>query len=226
TVPVERRQSPWHLIVGLAVITVGMAFFALWVGQGLGGWSWPWNSSWAETGVWRLPRVLAAGAAGTMLALAGTLIQRVSGNPMASPEVLGISAGAGLGFLAVMLLLPSAGPPLAIAAGTLGAVLTLVLLLVANVRSGLDPEQLLLTGISIMFLFTAVMRVARAGGDPRLQDVLAWISGSTYHVDMQTALLVTLVALVLIAVSRPFMAWLDLLPLGAPTARALGVDVT
>jgi iron complex transport system permease protein len=46
---------------------------------------------------WRLPRVLAALAAGGMLALAGVLIQRLTSNPLASPEVLGISSSCGLG---------------------------------------------------------------------------------------------------------------------------------
>lgn len=224
--PLPRRQAPRRFIALLALATVALAMGALWVGQGMDGWTWPWNSSWVDTGAWRLPRILAAAAAGMMLALAGTIIQRVSGNPMASPEILGISAGAGLGLLGVMLFVPGAGTSLALGAGTLGAIVTLLLLLVANARSGFDPEQLLLTGISIMFLFTAVLQIVLAGGDPRLQGVLAWMSGSTYHVDLHTALLVLAMAVLLFVAARPFASWLDLLPLGAASARALGMNIT
>ncbi len=223
--PIARRRAPSRFIALLIAAAVVMSVVALFVGQGATGWTWPWDAAWSQTGAWRLPRVLAGGAAGMVLALAGTLVPRISGNPMASPEVLGVSAGAGLGFLAVLLFVSATGIPLAFAVGTIGALATLGLLVAVNARSGFEPERLLLTGISIMFLFSSVLQIALAGGDPRLQGVLAWMSGSTYHVDLATALLVSAMALILLAAAFPLAAWLDLLPLGAPMARALGVNV-
>lgn len=61
------------------------------------GWHWPSWLRWQAQLEWRLPRTLAAGAAGMLLALAGTLLQRVSSNPMASPELLGVSGGTFMG---------------------------------------------------------------------------------------------------------------------------------
>ena len=58
---------------------------------------------------WRWPRILAALIAGVMLAVAGCIIQRLTGNPMASPEVLGISSGAAFGV--VLMLLVGCCPP-------------------------------------------------------------------------------------------------------------------
>ncbi|WP_199678748.1 Fe(3+)-hydroxamate ABC transporter permease FhuB [Salinisphaera sp. LB1] len=224
--PAPRRAAPWRLIGLRAIALAAMAVIALLAGRGLHGWNAPFALPWSETGAWRAPRVLAAGMAGMLLALAGTIIQRVSGNPMASPEVLGVSAGTGMGLLALIWFAPAAGTLALLGAGTLGALATLALLIAINARAGFEPEQLLLTGIAVMFAFDAIQRIVLAGNDPRSQSMLAWISGSTYYVDMGTAGLISAVGLVLVALAWPLARWLDLLPLGASVARALGINVT
>lgn len=179
--------------------------------------------------LWLVPR-LSAGRTATepraALLAAGTIIQRVSGNPMASPEVLGVSAGTGMGLLALIWFVPAAGTLAMLGAGTVGALATLVLLIVVNPRSGFEPEQLLLTGIAVMFTFDAIQRIVLAGNDPRTQSMLVWISGSTYDVDMGTAGLVSAVGAVLIAVAWPLARWLDVRPLGPSVSRALGLHIT
>jgi len=134
-------------------LAVGI-ILALGLGRGLEGWSW----NLGDTALldWRWPRVMAAAAAGCMLALAGCMIQRLTGNPMSSPEVLGISAGAALGLIALLFLLPYSGPLAQLALGGLGAGLTLLLLLGLSRRSGFAPEKVLLIGISITALFDAL----------------------------------------------------------------------
>lgn len=222
-----RHRSPGRL---LALLGIGLAVcfaLALLVGQGLEGWHWgPVGTIGWDLLQWRLPRALAAAAAGLLLAVAGVLMQRVTGNPMASPEVLGISGGTAMGFIAAIYLLPGSSQLLMIAVGTLGALASLGVVIGLNRRSGFVPERVLLTGIAITALFEAVRTFVLAGGDPRGKQVIAWMSGSTYYVGLGSALGVLLTALVLVALARPFARWLDLLPLGAPTARALGVDVT
>lgn len=224
--PIARRQAPWRLII-LYLLAVGvMAIVALLAGRGLNGWNVPFALAWHETGAWRLPRVLAAAAAGAMLALAGTILQRLSGNPMASPEVLGVSAGTGMGLLVLVWLLPGAGILAMLGAGSLGALVTLAVLIAINARSGFEPEQLLLTGIAVMFAFDAVQRIVLAGNDPRTQALLAWVSGSTYHVSLGSATLISGLGVVLVALAWPLARWLDVLPLGPSVARALGLHVT
>ncbi|ERJ19688.1 Ferrichrome transport system permease protein FhuB [Salinisphaera shabanensis E1L3A] len=223
--PAPRSETPGRLVAMLAIALVAAVIVALLVGQGADGWDWPFTRPWDETGLWRVPRVLAAGAAGAMLAVAGTVIQRVSGNAMASPEVLGISAGTGLGVLAVVLLMPGAGVPVLLLAGMLGALASLAVLVGLNARSDYEPERVLLTGISVLFLFDAVAKIVLAGGDPRTQQLLAWMSGTTYYVELPLALTVAVLGVLLFAVIRPLQVWLDLLPLGMPTARSLGVNV-
>ena len=94
-----------------------------------------------------------------------------------------------------------------------------------NRKSGYLPERLLLTGVAVSALFDAVRSVMLAGGDPRGQQVIAWLAGSTYYVDVTNAIVVGGIAAVLALVTLPFTRWLDILPLGAPTAKALGVSL-
>ncbi|MGM0984378.1 MAG: Fe(3+)-hydroxamate ABC transporter permease FhuB [Pseudomonadota bacterium] len=217
-----RHPAPGRLAAGLALGVLAASLLALLLGQTAGGWF-----ATVEEAVltWRWPRLLAAAASGVMLAIAGTLIQRLTANPMASPEVLGISGGSAIGLIAALFLLPAPGNLTLVTAGTLGALASLAVLVMLNRRSGFVPERLLLSGVAITALFDAVRAIVLAGGDPRGQQVIAWLSGSTYYVDPLSAAVVASLAVVLGLAARPFARWLDILPLGAATATALGVRV-
>lgn len=221
----HRYPATKRLVGFLSLALLAAIVTALLIGQGTDGWQWLSTFGSGSMLEWRLPRVLAAGAAGIMLALAGTLIQRITSNPMASPEVLGISGGTAIALMGAIFLIPGVGQLTLIIVGTLGALITLGVLIVLNQRSGFLPERLLLTGVAITALFDAVRSFVLAGGDPRGQQIIAWLSGSTYYVDLATALVVAGLAIVLALIARPFARWLDLLPLGAATARSLGVNV-
>lgn len=226
-----RRAAQGRLVALLLLLLIVSAVVALCLGReglapGLGDWHWLRPAEFDATLAWRAPRILTAAGAGLMLALAGTLIQRITGNPMASPEVLGVSAGAAIGVIATLLLMPAAGALTMPLAGVAGALLALALLVALNRRSGFLPERLLLTGIAITALFDALQGIALAGGDPRGQQLLAWMSGSTYYATPTTAAWIVALGLLLLAATLPFSRWLTLLPLGAPTAQALGIDTT
>lgn len=220
----RRHPAPRRLAAWLAGATLLAAGLGLLLGQGSEGWQW---LSSAEGGVldWRLPRVLAAAASGLMLAVAGTLLQRLSANPMASPEVLGISGGCAIALILAIYLLPSPSGPLLVGIGSLGALVTLATLVMLNRRNGFAPERLLLSGVAVGALFDAVRSVMLAGGDPRGQQVIAWLSGSTYYVDLGSAVGVGTLAALLALVSLAFSRWLDILPLGAATAGSLGIAI-
>ncbi|WP_129140281.1 Fe(3+)-hydroxamate ABC transporter permease FhuB [Modicisalibacter coralii] len=222
--PVRRHSAPVRRAGLLGVALLLAAAVALCLGQGADGWQFSLPGE-APALAWRAPRVLAAAGAGVLLALAGTLIQRLTGNPMASPEVLGISGGTAIGLILAIYLLPPMGPLGLLAVGTLAALVTLLILLALNRRHGFRPEPLLLTGVAVTALFEAVRSFVLAGGDPRGQQVIAWMSGSTYYVGPGSALAVVVLALLLAAATAPFARWLDLLPLGASTAQALGLPV-
>ncbi|MDR5857903.1 Fe(3+)-hydroxamate ABC transporter permease FhuB [Halomonas eurihalina] len=222
--PAGRHPTPGRLAGGLVLGLLVVTLVALFAGQTASGWSWLSPGNW-EVLQWRLPRVLASAGCGVMLALAGTLIQRVTANPMASPEVLGISGGSAIALILAIFLLPAPDNLTLVGVGTLGALASLGVLLLINGRSGLLPERLLLTGVAITAAFDAVRAIVLAGGDPRGQQVIAWLSGSTYYVDLTSALIVVALALVLGLMTGPLARWLDILPLGAATSRALGIGL-
>ena len=220
-----RHPAPTRL-VGLMVLGLAAAVIAsLLFGQGMGGWGWPSWLRWQAQLEWRLPRTLAAGAAGVLLALAGTLLQRVSNNPMASPELLGVSGGTFMGVIAAALLLPALPLPMLLLGGLVGAFACLLLLVLINRRNGFQPERILLSGIAITALFEPLQAIALANGDLRVQQLLSWMSGSTYYVTQPVALALVVLALLMLAACLLVSRWLDLMPMGPAVATALGIHL-
>ncbi|WP_324038325.1 Fe(3+)-hydroxamate ABC transporter permease FhuB [Aeromonas caviae] len=220
-----RHPAPSRL-VGLMVLGLAAAVSAsLLFGQGMDGWGWPSWLRWQAQLEWRLPRTLAAGAAGVLLALAGTLLQRVSNNPMASPELLGVSGGTFMGVIAAALLLPALPLPMMLLGGLVGAFACLLLLVLINRRNGFQPERILLSGIAITALFEPLQAIALANGDLRVQQLLSWMSGSTYYVTQPVALALVVLALLMLAACLLVSRWLDLMPMGPAVATALGIHL-
>lgn len=220
---VARHPAPARFIAILVAGLVAVMLASLLVGQGMHGWSWPSWFRWQAQLEWRLPRTLAAGAAGVLLALAGTLLQRVSNNPMASPELLGVSGGTFMGVIATALLLPALPLPMMLLGGVLGAFVCLLLLVLINRKNGFQPERILLSGIAITALFEPLQAIALANGDLRVQQLLSWMSGSTYYVTPPVAYGLTGLALLMLAACLLVSRWLDLMPMGSAVATALGI---
>ncbi|MDN5621391.1 MAG: Fe(3+)-hydroxamate ABC transporter permease FhuB [Psychrobacter sp.] len=212
----------WRWSVGV-IITIMLACLFV---QDINGWGI--STDWALTQQYRLPRSLSAAATGLMLAVAGVLLQTLTRNPMASPEVLGVSSGAALGVILGFLLLPSLG--LSAGAGTLlisglsgaMAVLLLIMWLARRVSSG----YLLLVGIGIAAMMDGVMHMVKLSGDPRLEAMLSWLSGTTYSAQPSTVWYLMGIALILLVLSLLIVKPLRVLGLGTGVARNLGVAVT
>lgn len=210
--------------LGVLVLIILLALFA---GRALDShWSLLPTDLYGEILPLRLPPVFAALAAGAMLAVAGSILQRLTGNEMASPEVLGISAGATIGVTLALFIF--AVPDLATQLGfaALGSFLVLAAIFLFAMRSGLEPERVLLAGVALSAMVDAVVGVLAASGDPRAMFLMRWMSGSTYGVTGGTALTVCLAAMVLILVAAMVHRWLDILPLGPAAARELGLNMS
>ncbi|AIR61622.1 iron ABC transporter [Cedecea neteri] len=216
----ERRLS----LVTVLLITAGLALVAL-MTLGVGRESSGWFIGIQEMWQWRWPRVLSALAAGAMLAAAGTLVQKMTGNPMASPEVLGVSSGAACAIVLLIFLVPGDVSAWQLPAGFAGAALTLLAMLVLA-RTGLAPGRLLLTGVALSTVFATLLTLYLASGDPRSGSVLTWLSGSTWKVTGQQALVSGGMALALIGLTPLVRRWLAILPLGGESAQALGVALS
>lgn len=102
----------------------------------------------------RVPRTLAASLAGAALALAGTLIQAVLNNAMASPNVIGVNAGAGFAALLAVTVSPRGASWIAMAS-FLGALATALFIYALALRAGLSRTTLILAGIAVSSMLTA-----------------------------------------------------------------------
>ncbi|OOF60437.1 Fe(3+)-hydroxamate ABC transporter permease FhuB [Rodentibacter pneumotropicus] len=174
----------------------------------------------------RYPRMLIAVCAGILLSVAGVLLQRLTLNPMASPELLGVSSGASMGILLSLFVFSAQAPLWFWLSGISGAFIALMMLATINQRNGMLPEKVLLTGISLSALFDTLQRIAIASGDPRANQLISWSSGSTQTLAPTLAVPFTLLTLLLLAGSLVFSRWLDLLRLQAPIAQALGLNIS
>ncbi|WP_431862524.1 Fe(3+)-hydroxamate ABC transporter permease FhuB [Azospirillum sp.] len=221
----RRARRPAMLIAVLGALALAAVGLALSVGVGPRGWTVSTGALFADLLAWRGPRVAVAAAAGAMLAAAGMVLQRVTANPLAGPEMLGVGNGAGVGQAAALFAFTAPGLGVQVAASALGATLVLATILALSRRAGLGPERLLLAGIAMGALCSAVLTAVIATGSRQAFDLLRWLSGSTNEATPDEAWLCAASALVLLA-PLPFLArWLEILPLGDVTARALGLPV-
>lgn len=224
-IAVERQHVLMFALAGGAILLLTV-IVALAFGRDAHGWTWASGAMLDELMPWRWPRILAALVAGVMLAVAGCIIQRLTGNPMASPEVLGISSGAAFGVVLMLFLVPGNAFGWLMPAGSLGAAATLLIIIIAAGRGGFSPHRMLLAGMALSTAFTMLLMMLQASGDPRMAGVLTWISGSTYNATGEQVLRTGIVMVILLAMTPLCRRWLTILPLGGDMARAVGMAIT
>ncbi|MEJ5861879.1 iron ABC transporter permease [Pseudomonas farsensis] len=177
--------------------------------------------------VWliRAPRVVLGALVGAGLALVGTALQAVTRNPLADPHLLGVSSGAALGAVLVMLYLGEFigvfSLPLAAFMGAAGS----MLLVIAVARRGgrMESDRLLLAGVAVSFVLMALVNVLLYSGDQHATaSVVFWMLGglgaARWDVIWLPALCVVLVLLALQAMARGLNALMS----GEQTAISLG----
>lgn len=220
----RRLRHPSFVLGVLALGLAATVALALMLGRGAdGGWSLALGEAFAEIAPWRMPRTFASFCAGAMLGAAGVILQRLMRNPMASPEVLGISAGASLGLITVLYLTSAASRDLQLLGASLGSGAVLAAMLLLGRRSGFTPERMLLTGIALGALLDAFVGALAASGDPRAMLLVTWMTGSTYGVDWAQMVWAAGAAALLLGLTPLALRWLELITLGDATGAALGL---
>ena len=221
----RRAARPGLILTGLAVAVLVLSGLTLLGGRSGAGWGIV-PADLATTFLpLRATAILAALASGALLAGSGAILQRLTANPMAAPEVLGVTGGAALGYAATLFALPAPGP-LAHALGTsAGAALAQAALSAHAARSGLAPARVLLAGLAIGALSSAVLGAIMVSDDRRAWLILGWLAGGTHQVTPVLALGLALLALLLLALMLLSGRWLDILPLGPEVAQALGLPL-
>jgi ferric hydroxamate transport system permease protein len=220
-----RSAHPLSTICALAAAIAVVAMASLVIGRGLHGWRIANLTQIEALAYWHVPHLAAALAAGVMLGLAGTLIQRMTGNPIASPDLIGVSSGGALGIIAAVFLSSAPGPLTLFLSCLAGALGTLAMLLWFGRRAQFAPERLLLIGVAIGALFSAVSGAVAASGDPRMALVLNFVVGSTYYVQTPAAVIAVIVAMIGLIAAPLFARALEVLSLGAESGSSLGMRV-
>ncbi|MGW0732417.1 iron ABC transporter permease [Streptomyces sp. NPDC002851] len=172
----------------------------------------------------RVPRVLAALLAGAALALAGTLTQAVTRNPLAEPSILGISGGSALGAVLLVTTVSAVGSWSLAGAAFTGAALSAVLVFGLAARGGFQQNRLVLVGFGVATGSSALISLLIILTDPfNATLALTWLSGSTYGRTLPDVvpLAAVLAVGVLAAVRR--RTELDLVSLDEDTPRLLGL---
>ena len=171
----------------------------------------------------RLPRAVSGFACGGLLALAGALLQVLLRNPLADPDVLGISGGAGVGALLAILF----GGGLVIVNGSafLGALAAMLIVFgLAHGDGSWTQTRLLLTGVIVASgCGAAVGLMLSIAPDHKLRSMLFWLMGDLSQSGDSPLVLGALV--LVLAACLPFARELNLLARGTDLAQALGVPV-
>ena len=220
------RVPPWLAVkLSAAAMLAILVAMALDFGRTAHGWQFAGEAEFTALLQWRWPRVLASLASGAMLAAAGTLLQRLTGNDLASPEVLGLSSGAGLGVITRAFVMAAPDAATQVLAAAAGALVTLAAMLMVGRRSAFSPDRLLLVGIAIGSLSGVFVAFLLATGDPRLDRLLSWMAGSTYAVTRQDAIVCVITCGLSLAILPLIHRLLVILPLGEATSQQIGIHL-
>jgi len=172
----------------------------------------------------RMPRVLAGILAGGGLAAAGVLLQTVTANDLASPNVIGINSGAGLAVILMLTLLPGAGKLVSLGAffGAFGAA---CLILAVGRRVGSARGSMLLVGIAVTTVFNGAISFLSLLDEGVLAEYNDFTVGSLKAVRWADLPVPALIVLTAVLLAMMMAAGLDVLRLGDAAASALGIRV-
>ncbi|MDO4290380.1 MAG: iron ABC transporter permease [Eggerthellaceae bacterium] len=177
----------------------------------------------------RIPRILIAALAGAALAVSGAAYQGIFKNPMVSPDILGVSSGAGAGAaLALILGLPSVMVHGVSFAFGVAAVLTVMTLARAFGKSGNALVVMILAGTVISSLFTAVTSLLKYVADPddTLPLITYWLMGSFARSGNDTNMGLMTICLMVGAGVLVALRWrINVMSFGDEEARSMGVNV-
>lgn len=171
----------------------------------------------------RLPRVLLGALVGAALGVSGALFQAVLRNPIASPDIIGVTTGASAAAVAGLLVFGLTGPALsAVAFG--GALLVAVAIYLLSRRGGVTGYRFALIGIAFAFLASSVLNFLLSRADVKdAQSALTWLVGSLGSTGWGDVTVVGAALMVLLPAALLLARPLGILQLGDDTATSLGV---
>ena len=220
----QRQNVRWLLclsVLMLLALLLSLCAGELWILPG------DWFSPRGELFVWqiRLPRTLAVLLVGAALAISGAVMQALFENPLAEPGLLGVSNGAGVGLIAAVLLGQGQLPNWALGLCAIAGALIITLILLRFARRHLSTSRLLLAGVALGIICSALMTWAiYFSTSVDLRQLMYWMMGGFGGVDWRQSWLMLALIPVLLWIccqSRP----MNMLALGEISARQLGLPL-
>lgn len=172
----------------------------------------------------RLPRNILAALVGANLAVSGVLLQSVMKNPLADPGITGVSSGASVAAIFILLLLPQYTGILPIAAFIGGAIACILVFLMAY-KNGLKPGRIVLAGVAINTILGGVISYLSTMYSDRIQSAMLWLNGSLATKTWADVEMLFIYSIVGLAVSLFLIRSANVLQLGDDAATNLGFNV-
>ncbi|EEX3102941.1 vitamin B12 ABC transporter permease BtuC [Escherichia coli] len=220
----QRQNIRWLLclsVLMLLALLLSLCAGEQWISPG------DWFTPRGELFVWqiRLPRTLAVLLVGAALAISGAVMQALFENPLAEPGLLGVSNGAGVGLIAAVLLGQRQLPNWALGLCAIAGALIITLILLRFARRHLSTSRLLLAGVALGIICSALMTWAiYFSTSVDLRQLMYWMMGGFGGVDWRQSWLMLALIPVLLWIccqSRP----MNMLALGEISARQLGLPL-
>ncbi|MCW7555153.1 iron ABC transporter permease [Endozoicomonas gorgoniicola] len=173
----------------------------------------------------RWPRVAAAAFAGCALGVSGLVLQSLMRNPLASPDVSGLTTTGVLFVVVAAVLFPGLDRVEMVLVSMAGSGFALLLLLSLSRMTGFQPQMFALAGLCLSALASTLVNIALVLGSNQSSEVLLWLSGSTYAISK--GLVFFLAAVVLMVAPLLLLLWrkLDILQLGTQWPTILGIRI-
>lgn len=172
----------------------------------------------------RLPRNVLAVLVGASLAIAGLLLQAVMKNPLADPGITGVSSGASVMAIIILLLLPKYVGILPLVAFVGGAIACIVVYLMAW-KNGLDPIRVVLAGVAVNAILGGVIALLTTLYSDKIQGALLWLNGSLASKTWDDVKIVAFYSVIGLSLSLLCARGANVLSLGDSSATSLGFNV-
>ncbi|WP_338540297.1 iron ABC transporter permease [Paenibacillus tundrae] len=173
----------------------------------------------------RIPRTLVAAGAGAALAISGVLIQMAVRNPLADASIVGVSSGAGLGAMMVIILWPGLPAFLLPIAAIIGAGIAATVVFSLSWKKGLNPSAVVLLGIAMSAIAGAGIQILIVRGAVYGSSGYIWLTGSTYARTWEQVRVIGLFLVILIPIAWWLARRFELLVFDDNSASGLGLGV-
>lgn len=172
----------------------------------------------------RMPRTIVGALVGINLSLSGAILQAIMRNPLADPHIIGISSGAGLAGVVIMILFPTL-QYLITPVAFIGAMIAAVCIYILAWKNGIKPVRIILAGVAVSAFLSAGISGLMIFYSDRVHGALMWMVGGLSARSWPHVEIIFPYSLVGLILALGGAAYLNILQLGDEMARGLGVNV-